>query len=74
MSGISKLNGTITCLSTLNIIGKIIGSGTALTNLNYISIFNPSTISNLNNPCTFLSTLFISGTSIFQNASTHYQL
>ena len=45
-------------------------SGTALTNLNYNSILNPPTIPNLNNPCTFISTLFVSGTSIFQNAST----
>ena len=70
MSGISKLNGAITCSSTLNIIGNIIGSGTALTNLNYNSILNPPTIPNLNNPCTFIFTLFVSGTTIFQNAST----
>ena len=66
-----NISGATTLNSTLNIIGNIIGSGTALTNLNYNAISNPPTIPNLNNPCTFLSTLFVSGTSILQNASTH---
>ena len=30
-----------TVLSTLNVAGNIIGSGTALTNLNYNAILNP---------------------------------
>ena len=45
VSGISKLNGAITCNSTLNIVGNIIGSGTALTNLNYNAITNPPNLS-----------------------------
>ena len=67
------ISGATTLNSTLNIIGNIIGSGTALTNLNYNAISNPPTIPNLNNPCTFLSTLFVSGASILQTASTHWK-
>ena len=40
----SMIVGATTCSSTLNVIGNIIGSGTALTNLNYNSILNPPTI------------------------------
>jgi hypothetical protein len=32
--GTTKLNGATTCIGTLNVQGNIIGSGTALTNLN----------------------------------------
>ena len=54
----------------MNIIGNIIGSGTALTNLNYNSILNPPTIPNFNNPCTLTSSLFVSGNTALQNATT----
>ena len=35
------VNGDSTYLSSLNVVGNIIGSGTALTNLNYGSVINP---------------------------------
>ena len=54
VSGTTKLNGAITCISTLNIVGNIIGSGTALTNLNYNAISNPPTIPNFNATCTLM--------------------
>jgi hypothetical protein len=41
VSGTTTLNNAATCLSSLNVVGNIIGSGTALTNLNYGSITNP---------------------------------
>ena len=63
VSGTTKLNGATTCISTLNVIGNIIGSGTALTNLNYNSILNPPTIPNFNGPCTLVSSLFVSGST-----------
>ena len=50
--------------------GYIIGNGSALTNLNWSAVSNPPVIPNLNNPITCLSTLFVSGTSIFNNPST----
>ena len=46
------VSGASTLLSSLNILGNIIGSGTALTNLNYNSILNPPTLPNFNNQCT----------------------
>jgi hypothetical protein len=45
-------------MGTLNVQGNIIGSGSALTNLNYNSILNPPTSVSLNNPSTFLSTSY----------------
>ena len=39
--GTTRLNGATTCVSTLNVGGNIIGSVTALTNLNYNAILNP---------------------------------
>jgi len=59
-----------TLLSSLNITGNIIGSGTALTNLNYNAILNPPVIVNFNNPSTFVSTLNISGNTTLNNATT----
>ena len=56
--------------STLNITGNIIGSGTALTNLNYNAILNPPTLVSFNNPSTFISTLNISGNTTLNNATT----
>ena len=41
-----------TVLSTLNVAGNIIGSGTALTNLNYDSITNKPSLTLFNNPIT----------------------
>ena len=41
VSGTTILNNATTCLSSLNVVGNIIGSGTALSNLNYGSILNP---------------------------------
>ena len=64
-------SGAVTLLSTLNIVGNIIGNGTALTNLNYNSILNPPTIPNFNSPCTLTSSLFVSGNTILQNATTY---
>ena len=61
------VSGASTLLSSLNILGNIIGSGTALTNLNYNSILNPPTFPNFNNACTLISSLFVSGNTIFQN-------
>ncbi len=40
VSGSTTLNNSITLLSTLNLTVNIIGSGTALTNLNYNAITN----------------------------------
>ena len=48
-------------MSSLNVVGNIIGSGSALTNLNYNAILNPPTLINFNNSSTFQSSLFISG-------------
>ncbi len=45
----------------MNVLGNIIGSGTALTNLNYNAILNPPTLVSFNNPSTFVSTINISG-------------
>jgi len=59
-----------TLLSSLNITGNIIGSGTALTNLNYNSILNPPSTISFNNPSTFISTLNISGNTTLNNVST----
>ena len=56
VSGTSIFQGAS---STLTIVGNIIGSVTALTNLNYNAITNPPTIPNLNYPITCLSTLNI---------------
>ncbi len=45
ISGTTTLNNTATLLSSLNIVGNIIGSGTALINLNYYAIPNKSDLS-----------------------------
>ena len=58
-------------MSSLNITGNIIGSGTALTNLNYNAILNPPSIISLNNPSTFISTLCVSGNTTFNGSTTH---
>jgi hypothetical protein len=47
VSGFTTLNNATTINSTLNIIGNIIGSGTALTNINYNAISNPPILSYL---------------------------
>ncbi len=47
VSGFTTLNNATTINSTLNIMGNIIGSGTALTNLNYNAISNPPILSYL---------------------------
>jgi hypothetical protein len=52
-----------TVLSTLNVAGNIIGSGTALTNLNYDSITNKPSLTLFNNPITCVSSLNVSGNS-----------
>ena len=71
VSGNTTFQNASTHLSTLNITGNIIGSGTALTNLNYNAITNPPTIPNFNNASTFISSLNVSGNTTFQGASTH---
>jgi hypothetical protein len=50
-------------LSSLNIVGNIIGSGTALTNLNNSAITNPPTLVYFYSPSTFVSILNISGST-----------
>ena len=50
------VSGASACSSSLNVVGNIIGSGTALSNLNYNSILNSPAIVNLNNPTPFIST------------------
>jgi hypothetical protein len=52
-----------TVLSTLNVAGNIIGSGTALSNLNYDSITNKPSLTLFNNPITCVSTLNVSSNS-----------
>ena len=64
------VSGASTLLSSLNVSGNIIGSGSALTNLNYNAILNPPSIISLNNPATFISTLNISGSTTLNRAST----
>ncbi len=64
------MSGASTLLSSLNILGNILGSGTALTNSNYNSMLNPPTLPNFNNQCTSRSTLFVSGNTILNNALT----
>ncbi len=54
----------------INVIGNIIGSGTAFTNLNYNAITSPPIIVSFNNPGTFISTLNISGNATLNNATT----
>jgi hypothetical protein len=56
-----------TVLSTLNVAGNIIGSGTALTNLNYDSITNKPSLTLFNNPITCVSSLNVSGNSNLNN-------
>ncbi len=70
VAGITKLNGATTCIGTLNVQGNIIGSGTALTNLNYNAISNPPAIVSFNNPATFVSTLNVSSNTTLNNATT----
>jgi hypothetical protein len=57
-------------MSSLNVAGNIIGSGTAITNLNYNAILNPPTLINFNNVSTFLSSLNVSGSTILNNTTT----
>ena len=57
-------------MGILNVQGNIIGSGTALTNLNYNAILNPPTLINFNDSSTFLSSLNVSGFTILNNATT----
>ena len=66
------VSGASTCSSSLNVVGNIIGNGTALTNLNYNSILNPPNIISPNFACTFLSTINISGITTFNNSSTNF--
>ncbi len=40
VSWTSIINGNLTCSSSLNVVGNIIGSGTAFTNINYNAIRN----------------------------------
>ena len=70
VSGTTTLNNYTIISGSLNVSGGIYGSGSALTNLNYNAITNPPAIVNLNNPTTFVSSLFVSGNSTFQGAST----
>jgi hypothetical protein len=70
VSGLTTFQGASTHLSTLNIVGNIIGNGTALTNLNYNAITNPPTIINMNNPATFVSSLNVSGNTTLSNTTT----
>ena len=56
-----------TVLSSLTVNGDIIGSGTALTNLNYDSISNKPDLTTFNNPITCVSTLNVSGNSNLNN-------
>jgi hypothetical protein len=65
-----NISGATTLLSSLNVVGNIIGSGTALTNLNYNAILNPPTLVSFNNPSTFVSTLNVSGNTTLNNATT----
>jgi trimeric autotransporter adhesin len=69
VSGTTTLNNNTTLLSSLNVVGNIIGSGTALTNLNYNAILNPPSIVNFNNPSTFISTLNVSGNTTLNNTT-----
>ncbi len=48
------VSGASTMLSSLNVVGNIIGSGTALTNINYNAILNPPTTISFNNPSTLI--------------------
>jgi hypothetical protein len=57
--------GASTLLSSLNVVGNIIGSGTSLTNLNHNAILNPPAVISYNTPATFSSALNISGNAIF---------
>jgi hypothetical protein len=64
------VSGASTINSSLNVVGNIIGSGTALTNLNYNAITNPPAIVSFNNPATFVSSLNVSGTTTLNNVTT----
>jgi hypothetical protein len=61
------VSNSTTLLSSLNVVGNIIGSGTAFTNLNYNSILNPPLIVSSNNPTTLISTLNVSGITTLSN-------
>jgi hypothetical protein len=60
-----------TLLSSLNLAGNIVGSGAALTNLNFNAILNPPLIVSFYNPSTFASTLNILGNTTLNNATTY---
>jgi hypothetical protein len=67
--------GASTLLSSLNVVGNILDSGTELTNLNYNSILNPPACTSCNNPSTFVSTLCVSGSTsliMIQRLIHHY--
>ena len=68
------ISGASTCLSSLNIVGSIIGSGSALTNLNYNAILNPPTMISFNNPSTFVSTLNVSGNTTLNGTTINNTL
>jgi hypothetical protein len=70
VGGTAMINNATTLLSSLNVVGNIIGSVTALTSLNYSSILNPPTLVSFNNPSTFISTLNVSGNTLLNNATT----
>ena len=70
VSGTTILNGFTTCMLSLNVVGNFVGSGTALTNLNYNAILNPPTLISFKIASTFLSSLYVSGTITFKNATT----
>ena len=72
VSGTTTLSNYTIITRALNLSGAIYGSGTAITNLNYNAILNSPTIVNLNNPTTFLSSLFVSGNTIFQISKCIY--
>ena len=61
VSSTTRLNGATTLFSTLNVVGNIIGSGTALTNLNYDAITNKPDLTNYVN------------NTIFQTLSDDYE-
>ncbi len=64
------LNNATTINSSLNVVGNIIGSGTALTNLNYNAITNPPAVVSFSNPGASISTLNISGNATLNNITT----
>jgi hypothetical protein len=62
--------GAFKLLLSLNVTVYIIGSGTALTNLNYDAMKNAPSTDNFNVPSTFISPLNIFGSTTLNYAST----